>query len=362
MKAVAVNPANKQVGLVDIEEPMQLGDTQVRIRVLEVGVCGTDKEICRFEYGTPPGGADYLVLGHEALGIIEDAGANVTRVKQGDLAAVMVRRPCHNPACNPCRAGRQDFCYTGDYFERGIDRYHGFMTSYVVDEQEYVCPIPSELRDIAVLTEPLTIAEKGLQQMSDVQDRLPWGNVKGHRAVVLGAGPVGLLGAMALRVRGFDTYVYSREPHGDARAQLVAAMGATYVSSTEKNADQLAAQVGNIDLIYEATGVSSVSFDVLRVLGVNGVCIFTGIPGLHGPTPTDVNAIMRSLVLKNQLVLGTVNAHRPAFENAISDLGKFRRQFPEAIGALISKRFQISEHADLLLGRAGGIKNVIALS
>jgi glucose 1-dehydrogenase len=139
-------------------------------------------------------------------------------------------------------------------------------------------------------------------------------------------------------------------------------MGATYVSSTEKNADQLAAQVGNIDLIYEATGVSSVSFDVLRVLGVNGVCIFTGIPGLHGPTPTDVNAIMRGLVLKNQLVLGTVNAHRPAFENAISDLGKFRRQFPEAIGALISKRFQISEHADLLLGRAGGIKNVIALS
>ena len=157
--------------------------------------------VCRFEYGTPPGGADYLVLGHEALGIIEDAGANVTRVKQGDLAAVMVRRPCHNPACNPCQAGRQDFCYTGEYFERGIDRYHGFMTSYVVDQQEYVCPIPSELRDIAVLTEPLTIAEKGLQQMSDVQDRLPWGNVKGHRAVVLGAGPVGLLGAMALRVR-----------------------------------------------------------------------------------------------------------------------------------------------------------------
>lgn len=160
MQAVAVNAANKQVGLVDIEEPMQLGETQVRIRVLEVGVCGTDKEICRFEYGTPPGGSDYLVLGHEALGIVEDAGANVTRAKQGDLVAVMVRRACHSTICTPCQAGRQDFCYTGEYSERGIDRYHGFMTRYVVDEEKYVCPIPSELRDIAVLTEPLTIAEK----------------------------------------------------------------------------------------------------------------------------------------------------------------------------------------------------------
>ena len=165
----------------------------------------------------------------------------------------------------------------------------------------------------------------------------------------------------SLRVRGFNTFVYSREPHDDPRAQLVAAMGATYVSSSEKNADQLAAQVGNIDLVYEATGVSSVSFEVLRVLGVNGIYIFTGIPGLHGPTPTDIDGLMRALVLKNQLVLGTVNAHRPAFENAIADLAQFRRQFPEAINGLISKRWQMAEHEGLLLGRAGGIKNVISL-
>ena len=361
MKAVAVNPSTKQVGLVDIEEPVLQRSTQVRVRILEVGVCGTDKEICRFDYGTPPSGSEYLVLGHEALGIVEDAGADVTRVKQGDLVAVMVRRPCHHDTCGPCQAGRQDFCFTGDYTERGINHYHGFMTSHIVEEQEYVCPIPSELRDIAVLTEPLTIAEKGLQQVKDVQDRLPWTSAKKHTAVVLGAGPVGLLGAMALRIRGFETFVYSREPHDDARAQLAASMGATYVSSAEKNADQLAAQIGNIDLVYEATGVSSVSFEVLRVLGVNGICIFTGIPGLHGPTPTDIDGLMRSLVLKNQLVLGTVNANRPAFENAIADLAQFRRQFPEAIGSLISKRWQIAEHSDLLLGRAGGIKNVISL-
>ena len=360
MKAVAVHPSTQQVGLVDIDEPSLRHGSDVRVRILEVGVCGTDKEICRFEYGTPPSGSEYLVLGHEALGIVEDAGPDVTRVKQGDLVAVMVRRPCHHDTCSPCQTRRQDFCSTGDFTERGINQNHGFMTGFVVDDQEYMCPIPSELRDIAVLTEPLTIAEKGLQQVLDVQDRLPWG-VKGHRAVVIGAGPVGLLGAMALKVRGFDTYVYSREPHDDARAQLVASMGATYVSSAEKNADQLAAQVGNIDLIYEATGVSSVSFDVLRVLGVNGVCIFTGIPGLHGPVATDLDGLMRALVLKNQLVLGTVNANRPAFENAIADLGRFRAQFPEAINSLISKRWLMAEHAGLLLGRTPGIKNVISL-
>lgn len=361
MQAVAVRPSLQQVGLVDIDEPVLHGSTQVRIRMLEVGVCGTDKEICRFEYGTPPEGSEYLVLGHEALGIVEDAGADVTRVKQGDLVAVMVRRPCDHGDCAPCRAGRQDFCSTGAYSERGIDHIHGFMTRHIVDEQQYLCPIPGDLRDIAVLTEPLTIAEKGLQQLRDVQDRLPWTSATRHRAVVLGAGPVGLLGAMALLVRNFEVHVYSREPQDDPRAQLVAAMGASYISSADKNADQVAAQIGNIDLIYEATGVSSVSFDFLRVLGVNGVCIFTGIPGLHGPVPTDINTIMRGLVLKNQLVFGTVNANRTAFENAIADLGAFRQKFPQAIGSLISKRWTIAEHADLLMGRAGGIKNVISL-
>lgn len=360
MKAVAVRPQLQQVGLVEVDEPALTGRHDVRVRILEVGVCGTDKEICRFEYGQPPAGADYLVLGHEALGIVEDAGADVTRVKRGDLVAVMVRRPCSHSACTPCRGARQDFCTTGEFTERGINQYHGFMTGIVVDHEEYLCPIPADLGDIAVLTEPLTIAEKGLDQVAAVQDRLP-GSTQGHRAVVLGAGPVGLLGAMALRVRGFETYVYSREPHDDARAQLVAATGATYVSSSERDAAQLAEQVGNIDLVYEATGVTSVSFAVLQHLGINGIYVFTGIPGHQGPMPTDTAALMRSMVLKNQIVLGTVNAHRPAFETAIADLGRFRRAFPEAIGRLISKRWQMEEHADLLLGRTGGIKNVISL-
>ena len=157
MKAVAVHPGTKQVGLVDREEPRIERPKDVKVRILEVGVCGTDKEICRFEYGAPPAGSDYLVLGHESLGVVVDAGKDVTRVKQGDLVVVMVRRPCNHESCNPCRGGRQDFCMTGDFTERGINQQHGFMTGFIVDDEEYMCPVPDALRDIAVLAEPLTI-------------------------------------------------------------------------------------------------------------------------------------------------------------------------------------------------------------
>lgn len=369
MKGIAVNPAAKTVGIVEREVPRLNAASDVLVRMLEVGVCGTDKEICRFEFGTPPGGSDYLVLGHESLGEVTDAGADASGIRKGDLVVGIVRRPCTVPGCLSCRAGRQDFCYTGQYVERGIKEVHGFMTGMIVEDYRFLCVVPQELRDIAVLTEPLTIAEKGLRQIEHIQHRLPWVSPancgrefgKGLCAVVLGAGPVGLLGAMALLVRGFKTFVYSREAADDSRARLVESMGAHYVSSVDFNPEQLAGKTGNIDLVYEATGFAPVSFDVLRFLGSNGVYIFTGIPGPRPPEPMDMDDIMRAMVLKNQVVLGTVNADRQSFVDAIADLGEFRKRFPEAVKGLITKRYQIEEHADLLLGRAPGIKNVLSM-
>lgn len=171
--------------------------------MLDVGVCGTDREIIAFQYGTPPDSSDYLIIGHESLGQVVDAGEKVTGAKVGDLVVFTVRRPCPHPGCIACRSGRQDFCYTGDYTERGIKQCHGYMTEFVVEEQSYVNVVPPELRDVAVLVEPLTVAEKSLAQFKAVEQRLPW-NGAGHRnALVLGAGPVGLLGAMALTIAGF---------------------------------------------------------------------------------------------------------------------------------------------------------------
>ena len=369
MKAIAVDPSAKSVGLVDRDEPRILAPGDVLVRMLDVGVCGTDKEICRFEYGTPPDGSPYMVLGHESLGEVRDAGADVAGMRQGDLVVGIVRRPCGVVTCASCQAGRQDFCYTGKYVERGINKSHGFMTGLVVEDHNFLCVVPQDLREIAVLTEPLTIAEKALRQVEQIQYRLPWASPhkspgeygKGLRAVVLGAGPVGLLGAMALIVRGFTTFVSSREPVTDPRVRLIEGMGARFVSSLDSTPEQLANLVGNIDLVYEATGFAPVSFDVLEQLGTNGVYVFTGIPGPRPPEPMDMDDIMRSMVLKNQVVFGTVNADRQSFLDAIRDLAEFRRRFPDAVRGLITKRFQIEEHADLLLGRAPGIKNVLSM-
>lgn len=367
MKAIAVTPDRRSVDIVDQTEPPLTDPQHVKIRVLDVGVCGTDREICAFQYGTPPSGSDELVIGHECLGEVVEIGSNVSRVRPGDLVVPMVRRPCRHPRCIACRADRQDFCYTGDFRERGIKEAHGFMTELVVDEERYMNPVPPELRDVAVLVEPLTIAEKALEQIRRVQQRLPWacpdhpGQPAGHchRALVLGAGPVGLLGAMALAVEGFQTVVYSREPEPNAKADLVKSIGARYVSAAEIPIESLPDSVGAIDVVYEATGASRLSFDVMKVLGTNGVFVFTGVPGRKAPIEVDTDLLMRNLVLKNQVVLGTVNAGRETFEAAIRDLRKFVDLWPAAVDGLITSRHPFAAYRDLLLGESTGIKNVI---
>ncbi|HLL72654.1 MAG TPA: glucose 1-dehydrogenase [Pyrinomonadaceae bacterium] len=386
MKAVAVFPESKEVKLVEHEETNISAPTDVKLRVLEVGICGTDKEICAFEYGTPPKDSPYLLLGHESLSEVVETGAGVSRLKPGDLVVASVRRPCPHESCVACRMGRQDFCFTGDFTERGIKEQHGYLTEFVVDDERYMNVVPARLRDVGVLVEPLTIAEKALTQVWQVQQRLPWecvpaeltkaqtnaagqhqesGEVHAvdcHRALVLGAGPVGLLGAMALVVAGFDTYVYSREAATSERAQLVASFGAKYISAETHNVEQLAEEIGGIDLVYEAVGASSLAFEVMKFLDTNGVFVFTGVPGHKAPTAVDTDLLMRNLVLRNQLVLGTVNAGRDAFEAAIRDLEIFNTRWPQVVNSLITMRVPIEQHRDLLMGKAGGIKNVIKLS
>ena len=368
MRAVTVEPGREQIGLADIPEPELTAPTDVKLRTLEVGVCGTDREIAAFQYGSPPPGDERLVLGHEGLAEVVEVGSEVTRIAVGDLAVPMVRRPCVLEECRPCRAGRQDFCSTGAYTERGIKLAHGFMTELLVDDERYLHRVSHELRDSAVLVEPLTIAEKALEQVWEVQRRLPWVDPgaeepgRGLSAVVLGAGPVAQLGAMALRRRGFATWVYSRSPAPNEKAAVAEAIGATYISSEQVSPAELAERVGNIDLVYEGSGASKLAFEVLGVLGINGLLAFTGVPG-HGPlAEVDTDTLMRSMVLGNQVALGTVNAGFDSYEAAISDLEHFSRRWPDAVRALISARHPMEDHRDLLLGHPGGIKHVIAVS
>ena len=370
MRAVGVMPGKRQVRLMEHQAPEIAEPSQVKVRSLEVGVCGTDREICTFVYGSPPDGFDYLVLGHESLGEVVEVGSGVSQFKPGDLVVPSVRRPCPHAHCLACRQDKQDFCYTGDFTERGIKMTHGFLTEFYVDEDKYLTRVPPELREVAVLVEPLTVAEKGLAQVRKIQQRLPWIDPKtpagqfgaGKNALVLGAGPVGILGAMLLLVHGFKTFVYSRSKAPNPKSELLESVGATYISCEVENVDQLLGRIGNIDLVYEAVGTAKISYDVLRILGLNGIYVFTGIPAPKPAIGIDADIIMRNLVLKNQVVVGTVNADREAFEGAIRDLGIFLKRWPHALRSLITGRYKIDQYRDLLLGKATGIKNVIALA
>ncbi|MCC6677001.1 MAG: glucose 1-dehydrogenase [Phycisphaerales bacterium] len=370
MKAIAVFPQQREVRLIDAQEPRLTGPDEVKVRTLEVGVCGTDREICGFHYGTPPEGSGHLVIGHECLGEVVETGPAVRGLRKGDLAVLTVRRPCGLETCPSCREGRQDFCYTGAFTERGIKQQHGFMTEFVVDRERYFIPVPRELREVAVLVEPLTIAEKALIEVWQVQQRLPWscpsagGERKPghcHHALVLGAGPIGLLGAMAFANAGFSTVVYSREGEKSDKADLVRSFGAQYISSEVTEISNLVERMGTIDVVYEATGASRLSFEVLEQVGPNAAFIFTGVPGLKGPAAIDTDRIMRNMVLKNQVLLGTVNAGRDAFENAIRDLGDFMRKWPDSVRRLITGRYAIGDYRTPLLS-TDGIKNIITFN
>ena len=366
MRALAVFPGEKSLRIVNHPEPAAPIKSEVQLRVLDVGVCGTDREIARFEYGTPPDGSPYLVLGHESLARVVVVGPDVRHVGKNDLVIMTVRRPCPHPGCRPCSVGRQDFCTTGDFTERGIKQRHGFMTELVVDDERYMQVVHECLRDVAVLVEPLTIAEKALRRVWDLQERLPWSDYARspcdrHRlkALVLGAGPVGLLGALALLVRGFDTYVYSLSPATSDTASWVTSVGAKYISAQDMTPPQVSEHLRDIDLIYEAAGVASLAFEMLEGLGVNGMFVFTGVPPEAAPISVNAHKLMRSMVLKNQIVFGTVNAAPSAFQEATADLTLFAARWPEPVRQLITGRYPPEEIGDLLLKPSFGIKRVV---
>jgi len=369
VQAVGVFSNRRSIELIDIPEEPVKTDRDVKVRILEVGICGTDREVASFEYGTPPQAVDFLVLGHEGLGEVVEVGAAVDEFKPGDLVVPLVRHVCPHAWCGPCRMNRSDFCVSGDFTERGINREHGFMRPYLVEKPEYLVKVPAELRDVAVLTEPLTIAEKAISQVRDLLGRFPWFDgdqgtdvlkaSNDSRALVLGAGPMGLLGAMRLRLAGYTTFVYSLEPPESVNARIAEEAGCEYVSSRLCELPDLETKIEHIDLVYEATGVSKIAFGTLKHLGTNGIMILTGVPSVGKPAATDVDVIMRNLVLRNQLVFGTVNAGMEDHVSAIKSLGDFQEKWPRLLPSMITARHPLDSTPDLLARRPPGIKHVV---
>jgi threonine dehydrogenase-like Zn-dependent dehydrogenase len=329
MKGVGVYPGARRVGLIERDPPTGLQPTQALLRVWEVGICGTDREIASFQHGELPSGSDYLVIGHESVAEVVETGAEVRSLRPGDIVVPMVRRSCPHSSCLACRANRPDFCITGDYQERGIKQAHGFLTEFVTE-------------------------------VSTIRGRLPYEPHR-PRGLVIGAGAIGILGAMVAVARGFETCVFSREPATSERAKLVESFGATYISAEDTPANLISDNYGAFDVIFEAAGVPHLAFEVLAALSPNGAFIFTGVPSPEQLHEVNLGRVMRDLVLKNQVLLGTVNASRSSYEAAVQGLVQGMTLFPGSVRSLITAREPL-EAAEELLWRRDGIKNVVQVA
>jgi threonine dehydrogenase-like Zn-dependent dehydrogenase len=370
MKALALFPEKRDIDIISIPEPL-LAPDRVLVRPLEVGICGTDRDLARFQFGYAPAGLDYLVLGHEMIGEIVEVGTDVEGFHAGDIVVPSVRRPCDDAACVPCRSGRTDMCFTGKFTERGIFGAGGFMTELVAEVPAFLTRVPASLRDFGVLLEPLSIVEKALEEMGHVQQRLPWkcpGATRDEEhqcrsALVLGAGPIGFLGAFALAVRGFRTYLASRNDPEDPKIRVLDKVGVTYFCSRQRTPVQIREAIGNIDVILEAAGSSELSFDFLPTLGINGIYLMTGVPGPGNSIAINADHLMRQLVVNNQVILGTVNASAEAFRRGVENLDLFCRRFPDSMRSMITARLPMERYAEVLIGKKPGeIKAVLTVS
>jgi threonine dehydrogenase-like Zn-dependent dehydrogenase len=261
---------------------------------------------------------------------------------------------------------RPDMSSTGQYKERGIDGLDGYQTEFVVDREKYVVHVPDELAAIGVLSEPLSVAEKAINESVGVQwSRLPdapatpdW--LHGRRCLVAGLGPIGLLAAMALRLRGAEVYGLDIVDADSARPEWLGKIGGTYVDGRQVPADKVDDKLGPMDLIFEATGVASLEFNLLDALAANGVYVLTGLPGGDRPLEIPGAALIRQLVLGNQMMLGSVNAARGHFQMAVDDLGRAQRRWPGHVAALITHRQPYTEYeAALRQHPSGEIKGVV---
>lgn len=348
MKAIAVFPGKpNSIHLADLPEP-GVEDVPagrgVLVEVLRVGVDGTDKEINDAEYGAAPEGYDFLVTGHESFGRVLEVGPNVRDLASGDYVVATVRRPGGSIYD---RISEYDMTTDETYYERGINLLHGFLTERYVDDPEYIVKVPDALAEVGVLLEPVSIVEKGIEQAYEIQRRLKvW---RPARAAVVGAGSLGLLAALVLRLHGLEVTVLARTEPPTLGSELVEALGARYASTNELPLVEAAESYGPFDIVFEAAGASSVAFEGMEALGKNGVLVLTGISGGDKKIEVPGDRILTGLVLGNKVAVGTVNAHRGYFERGVQDMALAEMQYPGWLGRLLTHPVQgLDNYAEMM--------------
>ncbi len=373
MLAVGVIRDKSGVHAFDIPIPVIKTSDEVLVRVKEVGLDGTDYNMVRYGLKDIAEGRNNLAMGHEMVGVVEATGSAVKSLLPGDAVTMTVRRGCGQ--CHPCLHNQSDMCMTGLYTERGIHKVDGFLTQFVVDREQYIVKVPPHLVKLAVFTEPLSIAEKGIEQIRIIQSRLPWtcphpdhsflsekwGMCK--IALVVGAGPLGLLATSVLRSAHVHTYVADIVPEDSPKAHLVKHMGAIYLDARGKKPDELAGiccQEGNLDIIFEASGAADTAVELINYMTRSSIYVMTGIPRGDLAIQVDAAQLVRQLVRSNQVIVGSVNSNRSHFEMALGHIETIDSSFDNILAEMITHRFSIRDYQQAFASRdPNHIKTVI---
>ena len=335
MQALVTRPGKEHTTRVDdIGEPDGDG---VRIRILEVGVCGTDREISEGQFGDAPEAGGELVMGHEMVGVVDRDGHGFSK---GDLVAATVRRSCGH--CIACGEGAPDSCLTGDYVERGITRLDGFAREVVIEDPSQVVAIPRSLGRLGVLAEPTSICARGVRHAITIGSRQPW---LLQRALVTGGGAVGLLSTMLLRLAGVEVWTASLEESNE----IADALGAHYVCT--KGADL--AELGRFDVVVEAAGDAQLMANALGLLRRGGVACLLGIDGREGTATIDNHVLAVDTVLENRVLFGSVNANRQDWLTGVEALDRAKREFDGALEQLVAKRVPLDRFEEAFAFHGG---------
>jgi threonine dehydrogenase-like Zn-dependent dehydrogenase len=344
MKALTVVPGKAGSGKIEeIPEPPE-SDGAVLVETVAVGVCGTDVEIMSGAYGWAPKGKEKLVLGHESLGKVLDAPKD-SGFSEGDLVVGIVRRPDPVP-CDNCAAGEWDFCRNGRYTERGIKEHDGYCSERYRIEPEYLVKVDPKLGTHGVLLEPASVVAKAWEQVTSTGRRAVF---EPKRALVTGAGPIGLLAALIGVQMGLEVYVIDQVKEG-LKPDLVNSLGAFYHNGPVTSLPQ------QPDVVVECTGVGSLVFDAMEHIAPGGVLCLTGVSSGGRELTVDAGLVNRTMVLENEVVVGSVNANRRHYEAGAEALAKAD---PQWLGKLLTRHVPLESFGEAFKRRDDDVKVII---
>lgn len=373
MQAVGLVRGKTGVHEFELPKPEIKHPDEVLMRIKQVGLDGTDFNMINSNSQDLPPGRNEMAIGHEAVGVVEEVGNTVKSVKPGDIVTPTVRRGCGE--CSPCLHNASDMCMTGRFKERGLHKLDGFLTQYAVDQEQYIARVPPEVTKLAVFTEPISIVEKGIQELRIIQSRIPWtcehpehtylspqwGGCK--IALVVGAGPLGLIAIALLRLAGVSVFAADIVPEDHLKVSLLHGIGTGYLDSRHMSPAELIDLGGTeeyLDIIFEASGAAATALELIKYMARSSIYVMTGIPREEMLLQIDAAHLVRQIVRYNQVLAGSVNSNRSHFEMALQDIGRINSSYNRLLENMITERLSFKDWAQAFAPKGPNyIKTVI---